>query len=162
MSSPALSAAGAQPLLRPVRPPARAFGAPLRSLPPAHSRPSAVAAAAAGGKGSACSSNASVSPPGCGHVAGTAPGPLPWTLAAKPEAERGAPVPSGGRARIGLVGLIQGAETLQQGCQRALAGALAAALLAAPGALLPPPAAAVLNSPNARIPRRCSQQFSNM
>lgn len=159
MKSPARSAAGAQPLLRAVRPPARAFGAPPRSLLPAHRRPPAMAAAAASGQGSAysCCSGPEASAPGSGHAAVTVPVALPWALAGKPEAERGGPGSAGGCARAGLAGFLQGAEILQQGCQRALAGALAAALLAAPGALLPPPAAAVLNSPNARIPRRCPE-----
>ena len=116
-----------------------------------------MAAAAARDEGAACScgSAPTASAPGSGHVAGAHGDALPRTLAGKPELERGSLEPAGGCARTGLAGFQQGAETLQKGCQRALAGALAAALLAAPGALLPPPAAAVLSSPNARIPRRC-------
>lgn len=51
-----------------------------------------------------------------------------------------------------------GAAWLPQGLQQVLgrvaAGTLAAAVLFGSGVAAPPPASAVLNSPNARIPRR--------
>jgi hypothetical protein len=167
MASPALAPAGASSLLRPARPLSRAFhplraaGVTLRLPRPASRADSAallVAARADSGRRSGrCAGAANAS----GHAAardsaGAAPS------AAHEGARRTDELNPHSRWGWGRAGvrsssqepLAGSAQGFIEGIQRTVAAALAAAVVLGAGAAAPEPAAAVLNSPNARIPRR--------
>ncbi len=167
MASPALAPAGASSLLRPARPLSRAFQ-PLRAAgvtlrrPRLASRadsaaPLAAASADSGRRGGRCAGAAGASAhAAAGDSAGTAPS------AAHEGGKRTdelIPRSCWGRGCAGVRSSCQEASAgsgqgFMEGLQRMVAAALAAAVVLGASVAAPGPAAAVLNSPNARIPRR--------
>jgi len=162
MASPALAPAGASSLLRPARPLSRAFQ-PLRAAgvtlrrPRLASRadsaaPLAAASADSGRRGGRCAGAAGASAhAAAGDSAGTAP-------SAAHEGGRRTdeltPRSCWGRGWAGVRSSAGSGQGFIEGLQRMVAAALAAAVVLGASVAVPEPAAAVLNSPNARIPRR--------